>query len=443
MLLGFNFVMHKKIARLWRYLRTPVLLTSAAILVIGCASRNPLIDEADPTETTEPVSARRTIEPAQKEDPVRQDLTGTPVPERKMTEQAPQKENAEPENELNSKPTGLKKWLTKLSPYKINIQQGNFISSEMLAKIQPGMTKEQVRFILGTPLLTDMFHAGRWDYLFRLQKPNGATTTNRVTIFFSDNLVDHIVSDNLPREAEYLSHITSDDEPSEKTGKGKETDSEKSAIEKPAEQETAEQQTVMDTSSGSTTEPEPVTTTEPDSDTAPDIQPAAATSQEPVRATETPHIPASVGTSEPVRETATVHPSETTGGLKPSSSRVRIPKPVSTPETAKTPESVRATEPTRSDRASRPVSTPLPIRAPEPASATEPVSAPVPAMETDTEKRPVRRTPVRQTMAVDTDDVDENVSSGNIGTFEPISTPSRIGKMLPVSPNDELIGNIQ
>lgn len=441
--------MHKKMARLWRYLRTPVLLTSATILVIGCASKNPLIDEADPTETTEPVSARRKIEPAQKEDPITQDLAVTQAPERKMAERAPQKENAEPENELNSKPTGLKKWLTMLSPYKVNIQQGNFISSEMLAKIQPGMTKEQVRFVLGTPLLTDMFHAGRWDYLFRLQKPNGATTTNRVTIFFSDNLVDRIIGDNLPSEAEYLSHITSDDEPSEKTVKEKETDSEKSAIEKPTGQPA-----VVDTPSGSAAEPEQVTTAEPDSGTAPNTQPVAATSPEPVRATETPHVPVPVDTPEPVRKTTTVRPAETTSGLKPSSSRVRIPKPVSAPatdssasdhtqETVKTPESVRATEPTRTDRASRPVSTPLPARAPEPASAPEPVSAPVPAMETDTEKRPARQAPVRQTMAVDTDDVDENVSSGNIGTFEPISTPSRIGKMLPVSPNDELIGNIQ
>jgi hypothetical protein len=57
-------------------------------------------------------------------------------------------------------------------------------------------------------------------------------------------------------------------------------------------------------------------------------------------------------------------------------------------------------------------------------------------------RQSARRDALARTMQVDTDD-SENVSSGNISTFEPISTPSRIGKMLPASPNDELIGNIQ
>ncbi len=103
--------------------------------------------------------------------------------------------------------TGVQKLLNIITPYRINIQQGNFVSQEMLARIQPGMTKEQVRFALGTPLLTDLFHSARWDYLFRLQKPNGQVTNNRVIIYFEDNRVARIVNDPLPEETQYLETI--------------------------------------------------------------------------------------------------------------------------------------------------------------------------------------------------------------------------------------------
>ena len=94
------------------------------------------------------------------------------------------------------------------SPYKLDIQQGNFISQEMASRLKEGMTKEQVRFILGVPLLTDMFHDGRWDYLFRLQKAKGELTTNRLTVFFKNNRVIRYESTSLPGEVEYISHIS-------------------------------------------------------------------------------------------------------------------------------------------------------------------------------------------------------------------------------------------
>ena len=109
---------------------------------------------------------------------------------------------------LNSaEATGVQKMLNVITPYRITIQQGNFVSQEMLARIQPGMTKEQVRFALGTPLLTDLFHSARWDYLFRLQKPNGQVTNNRLVIYFEDNRVARIVNDPLPAETQYLDAI--------------------------------------------------------------------------------------------------------------------------------------------------------------------------------------------------------------------------------------------
>lgn len=104
-------------------------------------------------------------------------------------------------------PTGLRGWLGWLAPYSISVQQGNFVSSEMLAQLKVGMTPEQVRFALGTPLLIDAFHAERWDYIFRLQRGNGELTSSRVTVYFKDNRVASFEGGDLPTETEYLARI--------------------------------------------------------------------------------------------------------------------------------------------------------------------------------------------------------------------------------------------
>ena len=94
-----------------------------------------------------------------------------------------------------------------VSPYRIDIQQGNFISQEMMAQLKVGQTREQVRFLLGTPLLTDIFHADRWDYPFYLARGNGELTSARVAIHFKDNKVERIEGGNLPTEREYIERI--------------------------------------------------------------------------------------------------------------------------------------------------------------------------------------------------------------------------------------------
>jgi outer membrane protein assembly factor BamE len=74
-----------------------------------------------------------------------------------------------------------------LGEYRIDIQQGNVLSQEQVSQLRPGLTQEQVRFILGTPMLVDMFHADRWDYVYRFQ--NGRTDaveTRRFTVFFNN-----------------------------------------------------------------------------------------------------------------------------------------------------------------------------------------------------------------------------------------------------------------
>ncbi|WP_423026938.1 outer membrane protein assembly factor BamE [Undibacterium sp. Ji42W] len=105
-------------------------------------------------------------------------------------------------------PTGFGKVLAFISPYRVSIQQGNFVSQEMVAQLKEGMTREQVRFVLGTALLTDMFHEDRWDYPFRLIKPNGERITSRVSVYFKDGTVSKFEGGNLPNEKEYLARIT-------------------------------------------------------------------------------------------------------------------------------------------------------------------------------------------------------------------------------------------
>ncbi len=71
-----------------------------------------------------------------------------------------------------------------VNEYKIDVQQGNVLTQEMVSQLKPGLTKDQVRFILGTPVLADVFHANRWDYVYRLQKGNtGAVETRKFTAF--------------------------------------------------------------------------------------------------------------------------------------------------------------------------------------------------------------------------------------------------------------------
>jgi outer membrane protein assembly factor BamE len=76
--------------------------------------------------------------------------------------------------------------------YKIDIQQGNVVTQDMIDQLRPGMTRRQVRFIMGNPLLTDTFHADRWDYLYSLQPGGGERQQERMTVIFNAN--DQLVS---------------------------------------------------------------------------------------------------------------------------------------------------------------------------------------------------------------------------------------------------------
>ncbi len=82
-----------------------------------------------------------------------------------------------------------------LSPYRVDVRQGNYISQEMVARLRPGMTRDQVRFALGTPLVADMFHANRWDYVYRFQPGRGEIQLRRLVIFFQDDKLARVGGD--------------------------------------------------------------------------------------------------------------------------------------------------------------------------------------------------------------------------------------------------------
>ena len=88
--------------------------------------------------------------------------------------------------------------LPSLSAYRINIQQGNFVTQDMVAKLQPGMTRSQVRFVLGTPLVTDVFHPDRWDYVYRFEKGGKLIEQRRIVAVFNEDKLLRIEGDVVP-----------------------------------------------------------------------------------------------------------------------------------------------------------------------------------------------------------------------------------------------------
>ena len=82
-----------------------------------------------------------------------------------------------------------------VTPYKMEIQQGNYISQEMVSQLKPGMSKDQVRFIMGTPLLTDIFHADRWDYVYWRETSQGKREQRRLAVYFSEGKLTRLDGD--------------------------------------------------------------------------------------------------------------------------------------------------------------------------------------------------------------------------------------------------------
>jgi outer membrane protein assembly factor BamE len=85
-----------------------------------------------------------------------------------------------------------------LTPYRLPIQQGNIVSAEALAKLKSGMSKNQTAQILGTPLVNDVFHANRWDYVHYLNKRGKMLDQNHVALIFEDEKLSRLIGQNIP-----------------------------------------------------------------------------------------------------------------------------------------------------------------------------------------------------------------------------------------------------
>ena len=94
-----------------------------------------------------------------------------------------------------------------VTPYKIDVVQGNVVTREQLAVVQPGMSRAVVRDIMGSALLTSVFHADRWDYVFTLKRQRTEPQSRKVTIFFKNDVVERIEADELPSEVEFVSTL--------------------------------------------------------------------------------------------------------------------------------------------------------------------------------------------------------------------------------------------
>jgi outer membrane protein assembly factor BamE len=99
-----------------------------------------------------------------------------------------------------------------ITPYRITVVQGNFVSQEAAAQMQVGMSRAQVKQLLGTPLLTDMFHADRWDYVFYFKRGSTSVVQQRdfVVIFAGDRVASWSGGDDLPSNLELLAEIDGD-----------------------------------------------------------------------------------------------------------------------------------------------------------------------------------------------------------------------------------------
>jgi outer membrane protein assembly factor BamE len=109
----------------------------------------------------------------------------------------------------SSTPSSKKSWLDVISPYRFDRVQGNVITREQLAALKTGMPRSVVKDILGTPLLTSVFHADRWDYVFTFRRQGSEPQSRRVTLFFQGDALERFESDDLPSEAEFVATLKS------------------------------------------------------------------------------------------------------------------------------------------------------------------------------------------------------------------------------------------
>jgi outer membrane protein assembly factor BamE len=94
-----------------------------------------------------------------------------------------------------------------ITPYKVPVVQGNFVSREQAAFLKPGLSRQQVRDLLGTPLVASVFHADRWDYVFTIRRQGVEPQSYRLTLLFKGDELERFEGDTLPTEAEFIASL--------------------------------------------------------------------------------------------------------------------------------------------------------------------------------------------------------------------------------------------
>lgn len=107
-----------------------------------------------------------------------------------------------------NEPASVKGFIAWIAPYKPDIVQGNVVTTEQISQIKPGMSRIQVRDILGTPLITDPFHAQRWDYVFTLKRQGFDDQKRAFKVTFDKDAVDKIDAPELPSEDQFVTSIS-------------------------------------------------------------------------------------------------------------------------------------------------------------------------------------------------------------------------------------------
>jgi outer membrane protein assembly factor BamE len=94
-----------------------------------------------------------------------------------------------------------------VQPYRVPLVQGNFVSKEQVAALQPGMSRQQVKEILGTPLVVSVFHTDRWDFVFTLRRQGVESQSRRLTVYFKGDALDRFEGDEMPSETEFVAQL--------------------------------------------------------------------------------------------------------------------------------------------------------------------------------------------------------------------------------------------
>jgi outer membrane protein assembly factor BamE len=95
-----------------------------------------------------------------------------------------------------------------ITPYRIEVVQGNVLTREQVALVKPGMSRTQVREALGSPLLADIFHADRWDYVFTIKRQGAEPQRRHVVAIFEGDTLKSLDAADLPREVDFVESIS-------------------------------------------------------------------------------------------------------------------------------------------------------------------------------------------------------------------------------------------